>query len=54
MLMVKYLMLVVGAGLMAAALGMMLFELPLASSYQIAKMRTPKEGDAELVPPEPL
>ena len=22
--------------------------------YQIAKMRTPKEGDAELVPPEPM
>ena len=54
MLIVKYLMLLVGAGLMAAALGMTLFELALAMRYQIARMRTPKEGDAEPVPPEPM
>ncbi len=54
MLIAKYFMLVVGAGLMAAALGMMLFDLVLALRYKLATMKTPKEGDPELIPPEPL
>ena len=54
MLIAKYFMLMVGVGLMAAALGMMLFDLVLAMRYKLATMRAPKEGDPELIPPEPL
>ncbi|HWB32878.1 MAG TPA: SPFH domain-containing protein [Acidobacteriaceae bacterium] len=52
MLMAKYVMLLVGAGLLTAALGMLLFDLALAMRFRAAKMRPRLEGEPELLEPE--
>ena len=54
MLIIKYLMFIVGAALLAAAIGITLFDFVLAMRYHIAKMRKPAENDPELTPPQPL